>query len=81
MPATVASDTDSAAIDTSYDSQAPSDSDTSPGIFFFAFVGAYRVCFFALSFCFRSPPASYLDGMYMDYQASAFYEISKPKVD
>jgi hypothetical protein len=30
MPATVASDTNSAAIDTSYDSQAPSDSDTSP---------------------------------------------------
>ena len=30
MPATVVSDTDSAATDTSYDSQASSDSDTSP---------------------------------------------------
>jgi len=30
MPATVASDTDSAATDTSCDSQAPSDSDASP---------------------------------------------------
>jgi len=34
--------------------------------FFFAFVGAYRVCFFSLSFCFRSPPASYMEGMYME---------------
>jgi hypothetical protein len=33
---------------------------------FFAFVGAYRVCFFLLSFCFRSPPASHLESMYME---------------
>jgi hypothetical protein len=44
--------------------------------------------FFFSLFFFRSPPASYMEGMYMEgtsltpsLQTSAFYEISKHKVD
>jgi hypothetical protein len=46
MPATVASDTDSATADTSCDSQAPSDSDTSPLILFFCLCRSVQGLFF-----------------------------------